>query len=79
MHTHDEKDRKLFEMWCLACLANDPDQQTEAQEFCRCLLEQDPINHRVVIWALARNYAVDLRESEQALEEIVGDNEDELS
>jgi tetratricopeptide (TPR) repeat protein len=79
MYTDNGEDRKLFEVWCLACLANDPDRQTEAQEFCRCLLAQDPGNHRVVVWAVARNYDVDLRESEQALEEIVGDNEDELS
>jgi hypothetical protein len=79
MHTDDEEDRKLFEVWCLACLANDPDRQMEAQDCCRRLLEQDPINHRVVVWAVARNYAVDLQVSEQALEEAVGDNEDELS
>ena len=78
-HTDDEEDRKLFEVWCLACLANDPDQQTEAQEFCRYLLEKDPINHRVVAWALTRNYAVDLQVSEQALEAVVGDNDHELS
>ena len=78
-HADDVEERKLFEVWCLACLANDPDRQTEAQEFCRHLLEQDPINHRVVVWAVARNYAVDLQMSEQALEEAVGDNKDELS
>jgi hypothetical protein len=78
MHTDNEEDRKLFEVWCLACLANDPDQQTVAQEFCRHLLDQDPINHRVVVWAVARNYAVDLQVSEQALEKVVGDNENEL-
>ncbi len=79
MHTDNEEHRKLFEVWCLACLANDPDQQTEAQAFCRHLVEQDPINHRVVVWALARNYAVDLQVSEQALEAVVGDNDHELS
>jgi hypothetical protein len=78
-HADDVEGRKLFEVWCLACLANDPDQQMEAQEFCRYLLEQDPINHRVLVWAVARNYAVDLQASEQALEEVVGDNEDDLS
>ena len=78
VHTDNEEDRKLFEVWCLACLANDPDRQTEAQEFCCHLLEQDPINHRVVLWVLARNYAVDLQVSEQALEEMIRDNENEL-
>jgi tetratricopeptide (TPR) repeat protein len=79
IHTNNDEDRKLFEVWCLACLANDPDRQTEAQEFCRHLLEQVPINHRVVVWAVARNYAVDLQVSEKALEEMLGDNEDGLS
>jgi hypothetical protein len=77
LYTEDEETRESFEVWCLACLANDPDRQAEAQEFCQHLLEKDPTNHRVVIWALARNYTVNLQTSEQALEQVIGDTGDE--
>ena len=77
MHTDKAEERQLFTVWCLACLANDPDRQTEAQEFCRQLLEEDPTNHRAVAWAVARNYDVNLLASERALEEAIKDNDDE--
>ncbi len=64
----DSEARAVYEVWRLTCLANDPDRQTEAEGFCQSLLAKDPTNHRVLAWALARNYAVDLSMSEEALE-----------
>jgi hypothetical protein len=75
----DDESRQLFEAWCLACLANDPDQQVEAQEFCRSLLGKDPTNSRALAWALARDYEVDLPSIERAMEKFLGVDEDGLS
>jgi hypothetical protein len=60
-------------------LANDPDQQVEAQEFCRSLLGKDPTNSRALAWALARDYEVDLPSIERAMEKFLGVDEDGLS
>jgi len=75
----DDETCQLFEVWCLACLANDPDRQVEAQEFCGSLLGKDPTNSRALAWALARDYEVDLPAIEKAMEEFIGVNENELS
>jgi hypothetical protein len=75
----EDESRQLFEVWCLACLANDPDQQVEAQEFCRSLLGRDPTNSRALAWALARDYEVDLLAIERAMESFIGVDEDGLS
>ena len=75
----EDESRQLFEVWCLACLANDPDQQVEAQEFCRSLLGKDPTNSRALAWALARDYEVDLPSIERAMEKFLGVDEDGLS
>jgi hypothetical protein len=75
----EDESRQLFEVWCLACLANDPDQQVEAQEFCRSLLGKDPTNSRALAWALARDYEVDLLAIEKAMEEFIVVDEDGLS
>ena len=75
----DDESRQLFEVWCLACLANDPDQQVEAQEFCRSLLGKDPTNSKALAWRLARDYDIDLLAIEKAMEESIEVDEDELS
>lgn len=75
----DDETRQLFEVWWLACLANDPDRQVEAQEFCRSLLGRDPTNSRALAWALARDYEVDLPAIERAMEKFIGVDEDGLS
>lgn len=64
----DGEAQEVYEVWRLACLANDPDRQTEAESFCQSLLAKDPTNHRALAWALARNYAIGLSISEEALE-----------
>ena len=63
----DPTEKELHEVWRLACLANDPDRQAEAVEFCSDLLAKNPANYRVLSWALSRNYDVDLRKSIYAL------------
>jgi hypothetical protein len=75
----DDESRQLFEAWCLACLANDPDRQVEAQEFCRSLLGKDPTNSRALAWALARDYEIDIPAIEKAMEEFIGVTEDGIS
>src|SRR3989442_10020326 len=56
--TRDDDSYQWLGVWRLACLANDPDRQAEAEHFCQSLLMEDPTNHRTLAWALARNYAV---------------------
>jgi nucleoside phosphorylase len=77
-----EAERRVNEIWQLACIANAPDRQDEAAEFCRELLRADPVNHRALLWAVVRDYEVDLGAGEQALRELLeregGDDEDPL-
>lgn len=74
-HARDDDSRRWLEVWRLACLSNDPDRQTEAESFCLSLLERDPTNHRALVWAMARNYNVDLAASEKALEACIEEDE----
>jgi hypothetical protein len=71
----DDEQRQLLEIWRLACLAIDPDRQNQARDFCRSLLAADPSNPRVLIWALLRNYDVDLPICEKVLEESVNSSQ----
>lgn len=75
----EDESRQLFEVWYLACMANDPDRQIEAQEFCRSILGKDPTNSRALAWALVRDYEVDLSAIEKAMEKFLGVDEDGLS
>jgi hypothetical protein len=59
--------QRIVETWRLACLANDPNRQEEASQFCRSLLDKDPTHYRAVIWAHVRNYQFQLTDSESAL------------
>ena len=71
----------LFETWRLACLANDADRQKEAVLYCRELLAKDPTHPYALSWAITRNFDVDSRASELALEKSLGgesDGSDEL-
>lgn len=67
------EERKRLETWRLACLANDPEAQEEAVGYCRTLLEAAPAHYRVVLWAIARGFDIDLRPSEAALAELIAD------
>ncbi|MHC5739507.1 HTH domain-containing protein [Nostoc sp.] len=66
-----EKERQYWQVWYLACLANDPDRQSEAQDLCRTLLAEDPTNPQAIVWGTVRNYEIDLVASQQVLEVFV--------
>lgn len=66
-----QEHRTQFEVWRLACLANDPERQPQAIEYCRQLLTDNPANHRAVVWAANRNLGLDLALSKAALEKYV--------
>jgi hypothetical protein len=63
-----EAQASYWKVWHLACLANDRDSQSEAQELCSELLDEDPTNQQVIIWISSRNYDINLSPSQQALE-----------
>jgi nucleoside phosphorylase len=66
-----EEARKIHEAWRLACIANSPQRQQEALEYCRALLSEDPANHRASLWAVVRDFDVDFVSSEKALAELL--------
>jgi tetratricopeptide (TPR) repeat protein len=70
-NTREEEQR--LEAWRLACLANDPERQEEAIEYCRVILGTDPTHYPAIAWVVARNFDVDLKPSETALEKLVTD------
>ncbi len=74
-----EKQREYWQIWYLACLANDPDRQSEAQELCSALLADDPTNPQAIIWRTVRNYQIDLSKSQQALEALVQEGSNDLA
>ena len=61
-----------FNLWRLACLANDVQRQEEAADFCRIRLASTPTDSHVLAWALTRHYDVDLRAMEESLERALG-------
>lgn len=69
--------QNVFEVWRLACLANHPRCQAEANEFCRELLQRNPGNPPVLTWALARGFEIDLPNNERALELMLGEDVDD--
>jgi hypothetical protein len=75
----DDEQQKLFNVWRLACMANDVERQVEAAEFCREKLLEDPADNRILAWALSRHYDVDIKASEEALEKYLGVDEDDDS
>jgi hypothetical protein len=65
------EERRQFEIWHLACLANDPERQPQALEYCQRLLSEYQANHRALAWAANRNYGIDFTAAEAALEREV--------
>ncbi len=60
-----------FQTWYLASLANDPEKQEEADNYCRTLLAKNPIFTPAIGWALARGYEFDSKTCELALEKHI--------
>ena len=75
----DEKEKKILQCWHLACLANDPDKQEKAIDYCRKLLQYDPTNFWAIEWATHRNYGLDLEPSEKALRSIIEEGSSNIS
>jgi hypothetical protein len=73
-----EKQRKYWQIWHLACLANDPERQSEAHDLCSALITEDPTNPQAIIWRTARNYDIDLSTSQKALEGLVQEGSNDL-
>lgn len=63
--------RQYWKVWQLACLANDPHRQDDAKEFCKTLLKENPANTKAVLWAIAKNYEIDVAASQKILEEFL--------
>lgn len=61
-------EQRIVRTWLLACLANDPDRQDDAAQYCRSILAADPTDVPAVMWAVSRGYSVDLPVSRQALQ-----------
>jgi len=59
--------RRVFSVWRLACLANDPGRQEQVSDLCRSLLADEPGDPRTLSWALARGYEIDLAGAQRAL------------
>ena len=74
----DDEERRDFECWRLACLANNPDCQEDAIKFCREVLGRDKTHYRVISWAISRKYDVKLGPSEKRLKKLVDDNKAEI-
>ena len=77
--TEDGKEKKILRCWYLACIANDPDKQEEAIDYCRELLQYDPTDFRAIEWATHRNYGLDLEPSEKALSSIIAEEKSDIS
>lgn len=60
-----------FDLWHLACLANDDERQAEAREHCRLLVAADPANYFAIAWAVARGWDVDLGPSRDCLADMI--------
>lgn len=71
-------EKRIDEIWRLACLAIDPDRQDEAQQYCQQLLSCDSCNYRALSWALARAYDIDFKKSVRALSRKVDASDAEL-
>ncbi len=71
-------DRQNLLTWQLACLANDPDRQSEAAALCDRMLRDHPADYRAITWALSRGFTLDLRPTEHELNRLVAKKQAEV-
>ncbi len=71
-------DRQNLLTWQLACLANDPDRQSEAVALCARVLRDHPADYRAVTWAVNRGFAIDLRPTERELNRLIAGKQAEV-
>jgi tetratricopeptide (TPR) repeat protein len=69
---NNDEQRSAFQLWRLACLANDVGRQEEAAQLCLVHLSDNPVDSHTLAWALSRHYDVDLKTMEEALERALG-------
>jgi tetratricopeptide (TPR) repeat protein len=69
---HNREQHNVFNLWRLACLANDVQRQEEAAHFCRMRLARTQADSHTLAWAHSRNYDLDLRAMEESLERSLG-------
>jgi hypothetical protein len=65
------EDRRTFEAWHLACLANDPESRDNANAYAKEVLMRDAGNYRVLAWAIARKLDVDTQPARHALDSAI--------
>lgn len=65
----EKGDVQIFQCWYLACLADDAERRLETVSYAKAVLEEDPTNSLVLIWAFGRNIPVEFSRSKSALEE----------
>jgi len=72
----DREQRRIFETWFLAALADDQTRQSDALDYCRRLLADDPTHSYALIWAINRNFQIDFARSTDFLAaQFTGDGE----
>jgi tetratricopeptide (TPR) repeat protein len=69
---NNDEQRNAYQLWRLACLANDLGRQEEAAQLCFDRLSNNPGDSHTSAWALARKYDVDLKTMEESLERALG-------
>ena len=69
MASHNE--RPELRLWHLACLADEPDRQQEAEQLCQSMLREAPGCVPALVWSQERGFEVDRQPSIAALRERV--------
>jgi hypothetical protein len=73
-----DQQRCYWQIWHLACLANDPDSQAEAQAMCQELLAHNPTHPQAIAWGMMRGYEIDTATSQQVLETLLHNGSQDL-
>lgn len=67
----DKEEKENLQIWQLACLACDPDQQSDAESYCWSLISKSSNNYKAISWALTRGYHGDFTKSISSLSEKI--------
>jgi hypothetical protein len=70
-----QPERSALEIWRLASLANHPNRQDEAAEYCLSLIDPAPTRAEAIGWAIVRRFDLDLHRSEAVLRDLVIDGQ----
>lgn len=64
---HSAEELACLQAWHIACLADNTDTRSRAEEMARTVLAATPANHRVLTWVVARGLDVEIEASMNAL------------